>query len=481
MTEPRYEDPLQRYYEIFDPTHDRMRDELLAALPEQAPRNKFRNQDAAVLQRKQVWRAHPRLAVAALLLVTIGLSAFFRSASTQSVYGMEHLHERLLTVRSLYLQGWMYMEITTEEGEEKVEKFPIEQYFGRPNYIAYTGYAFESPGGGKPTRVSRTSTASDDKRTIVVLHDDKTAFLAAMPRDPFDVELLVEAQIQSNLASQFLQGHASAYRKLRSEKAEEMMCDLYVCDIPDFQRTAGRHYIWLNPQTGFPVKIESCEVDEEGKEQLAQSVRVRVNEEPPIELFSFCAPEGYKVIDTRTITEDNVEELSSELTATLTKNDPVVGTKLSYFGAGGSDTSWLATWHALRIDDRAALVCWHQYDTDEDEQKQWFARQPKFELTQGNQVRACTELTVATNQVGDTQWRWSLVRPDDGEPLGEEVLRFGVSDKRTKTSQEIKPLRFPEKRLEEIILEAQRRSLPDGSPSKLFSLADLRIQLEAGP
>jgi len=482
MTKPSSEEQLRMYYGNLDMDHPRLRSELLALLPAKEQPNEMASALVHISSRKSAWLTLPRLAIAALLFVAIGLSALHRSGPAQTAYGMEHLAERLLTVRSLHVEGWMYRSITTEQGEEKIEKFPIEQYFSRPHYLAYSHYMFSSPGGGKPTQISRTSTASDGKQTIVVMHGKKTAFIAAMPQDPFRVELLVESQIQSSLVSQFLQAPFGEYRKLRSERVDNVLCDLYVFEIQPAQHVVGKYYLWLNPQTGIPTKAEICEVDEEGKEQLAMSQRFRVNVEPPAELFSFRAPEGYQVIDTQKLSEEDCENLSDKKTGTgntvtVTKSDPAIGSKLSYYGAGGSDTAWLATWYSLRIDDRAALVCWHQYDTDEDDQKHWFAQQPKFELYQGNGSRACSEQTLATNQVGDDQWRWSLIRPDDGEPLGEELLRFSISDKRTENSEVLKPLRFPEKRLREIILEAQRRSLPDGTSERLFTLEELRAHL----
>ena len=40
-----------------------------------------------------------------------------------------------------------------------------------------------------------------------------------------------------------------------------------------------------------------------------------------------------------------------------------------------------------------------------------------------------------------------------------------------------RPLRFPRERLKEIVLEAQRRSLPDDAQDKLFTLEQMEAQL----
>ena len=181
---------------------------------------------------------------------------------------------------------------------------------------------------------------------------------------------------------------------------------------------------------------------------------IQVNVEPPATLFSFQAPKGYDVT-----TVEKPEATNS-------------GAKLFRVGEGGSNTTWLGSWHSFNINDRVVLTCWFQHDTAEGE-KLPFARQPEFELYGGNAIRPCREHTVSTNVVNDAQWRWSLIFPEDGGPIGEDTLRFMVSDKKTRASQESKPLRIPIERLQEIILEAQRRTLPDESEKKLFTLEDL--------
>lgn len=467
MTQPSSEDLLRPYYESFEGKHTRLQSELLALLPEKGLSEKVVITSDHVNDRKPTRLTFQRLAIAALLFVSVGLSMLHQWGPSQPVYGMEHLAEQLLTIRSLHIKGWWYKTITTEEGEEKVEKYPVELYAQRPNYIGYRAYGFTDPGGGKPTRVDSSYTASDGKQLIGVSHNNKTAIITAMPSDPFYVELFVESQIQASAVNQFLQGPPEEYRKMRSEKIDDVLCDLYVFDsrrpqlASQYQASSSRHLVWLNPQTGIPVKVESYDINKEGDKELTRSEIIHVNVAPPSSLFSFRAPDGYK--ETRVDRED-----SADLT--------MKGIKLFPIGSGGSDTTWLATWHSFNINNRAALVCWSQNDIDQGE-KQWFARQPKFELYQGDLTQSCREQTLATNKVGDTRWRWSLIFPEDKEPIGEALLRFSIRDKRTKTHQELKPLRFPRERLKEIIAEAQRRTLPDGEQSELFTLEQIESKL----
>ena len=45
--------------------------------------------------------------------------------------------------------------------------------------------------------------------------------------------------------------------------------------------------------------------------------------------------------------------------------------------------------------------------------------------------------------------------------------------RKTNTSQELKPLRFSHERLQEILAEAQQRTLPEESTQELFTIEDI--------
>lgn len=446
---------LRSYYDTFDARHDRCRKELLNLLSCASIAAHPDNTNPL-----PKWLRYSRLAVAALLLVAIGLLLSFGGGTPQTVYGMEHLAERLMTIRSLHLKGWIYQTITSENGDEKLEKFPTELYAKRPNCIGYRSYGFSIPGGGKPSTVTSAYMASNGKETIVVSDDNREATIANVAGDAFYTELLVESFIQSSIASNFLQGPPEYYRKIRSEDFQGVFCDVYEYHQEEVPFAfEGRHLVWLNRLTGIPMKSESSTVDESGVEKLHRSEVIQVDVEPPGSLFSFQAPQDYKLI-----------KLDAKKAADLTMQ----GIKLSPYGEGGSDTIWLGSWHSLNINERAVLVCWYQYDAKEGE-KDFFAREPTFEIYQGNQSRICREHTLSTNKVNDTQWRWSLILPEDKETIGECALRIKVTDDRTRTSQELKPLRFPPERLQDIILEAQRRTLPNKSQQELFSLDDIEL------
>ncbi len=451
MPQQPIEETLQSYYKTFEGRHDKCRNDLLDSLPsvERASRsNKVTSRPRRL--------TNSRLALAALLLISLGLFLSYGGSPTQPVYGMEHLAARLLTIRSLHLKGWMYQTITSLDGKETHEKFPTELYAKRPNCIGYRTYGFSSPGRGKPSIVTSGFMASDGEQTIAVSHDNKKVVQARTSVDDFHAELLVESFIQSSLANRFLQGPPEHYRKVRSEKVQGVLCDVYEYNQQE-PTLAGIHRVWLNPLTGIPVKSESSNVDEAGNEKLFSSETIQVDVEPPMPLFSFEAPEGY---------EDTTKDAA---------NSKIADIKLSPYGSGGSGTTWLAAWHGFNINDRAVLACWFQYDTNDDKEKEYFARQPQIELYQGNTVRTCREHTVSNNHVNKAQWRWSLILPEDGKPIGECLLRLKVADKKTRTAQELKPLRLSPERLREILLEAQRRTLPNESQQKLFTLEDLEV------
>ncbi len=448
MTQHSSDHLLCAYYKGIDGRHDKLRGELLDKLC-----------DTQVVARPgrpsvtRIWLPSFRLVSAAIVLLAVGLLIFASRGSTQPAYGLENLAERLATIHSLHLKGWMYQKITSQHGEEKIEKFPTELYAKRPSTIGYRTYGFSTPGGGKPSTVSSGFMAINRDRTIYVSHNEKNAIIAETSGDDFQTELMVEAFVQSSMAEKFLLGPPEHYRKIRSEILEEIPCDLYEyaqCKI----QPAGYHRIWLNQLTGIPVKYESGTVDEEGVEQVLTSEVMQIDVEPPASLFSFEPPEGY------------------EVTQAETKKPATAGARLQRFGEGGSDSTWLSAWHCLKVNDQSVLACWYQYDIADGEKSE-FSRQPEFILQQGDQTRACREHTISTNSREDSHWRWSLIFPVDSEPLGQCTLRIKLADEKTSTFQELQPLSFPRERLQEILAEAQRRTLPEESQQELFTMKDL--------
>jgi outer membrane lipoprotein-sorting protein len=398
-----------------------------------------------------------RVAVAAALMLVAGAVALFGLRGPERVYGLEGLKDRLLALRSLHIMGGVYQQTTTEFGKATL-RFPTETFHERPDRQYHRHYGFSSNADDKLVNVTRSTVVGDRSRMMFVDHDGKRAVIA--PTDELNAELAVEQMLQQSLIEKLGQGAPEDYRQVGSERIGQVPCDVYEYAEPAGAPIRFRTKLWLNPADGMPVKLAGYVIkeDEAEDELFFEWSEIALNVEPPAEMFSFDVPAGYEKIEPPAGT-------------------PAPPLPAMTSGAGVGDF-YFSAWVGLNIDDRAVLVCWTGRTGQGDEAK-WFDKTPDFTLV-ADKRRSCDETTLWTGKVGGDHWRWSLIVPKDGEPVGDASLDIRRQEKGDAASLDTLPLAFPEQRLATLVEEVQRRTLPAGAAEpEIWTLPELRAKLAA--
>jgi hypothetical protein len=430
------DDMFRDAHSVFQRNHEDLREAMLSSLPSTPP----------VKSRPRFRRILTGLAAA--LLIGLGITAFF-TTRTAPAYGLEGLRERLLMLRSLYLKGWMFQQKKTDSGPSTV-RLPVQRYFERPGRYYSDNYGFTLDEKGFLSQMTSYSMANDGQRAMSILHDQKLAVLA--PGDPLDAQLYVETHLQFIELDEMLGGHAADFERIGSERLGSDQCDVYQSK-PSRRPGQSSRRIWINRANGLPVRFIVTAQDANGAETPAvEFSEIRANVDPPAELFSFKAPAGF------TLTE--VKEVPT-------------AHEISPFASSAGRNQQSAVWLALRIDDRAVLLCW-SHAKQERNKKTWFPGAPQF-LLRGVSDRGCSEHKLFEAVSGDYRWRWSLLLPNDRRPIGFDWIAVAFLPSKNESRIETQPLVFPQDRLAEILENVQRRSLEaSGDFSPMKSLEQLR-------
>lgn len=394
-----------------------------------------------------------KLAVAAVLLValTIGFCALWQSP--QRVYALEDLPQKLLEIKSIYLTGWMcYPNSMSEQDKGVPAKYPVKIFAERPDCYWHTSYGFSGPDAThKDVRVRSSYAVGKGTKLLSVSLDDKTA--VEMTVAAIQNELSTESFIQSQLPQQWLSGRLQDFVKTGTETVNNVPCDVYA---HAFDNPKSKKRLWLDPKTGFPVKIASYDIDKAGQETLTHIFdHVEVNIPASATGLSFDAPEGYQV---------------TKAPQSKTVNPLQMG------GSGSNGDVSLGVWNCFNIDDKAVLLCWY-CERQSGSKTGDTTIQPEFLLAG---TRPCHRIDVASADMGDHHWNWSLVWPKQaGERIGNDD--FSVIHRPKKggsLSMGSFPLRLQEDRLKAILEEVQRSTKTSvrGS-SEPFTLDTLRTRL----
>ncbi len=378
--------------------------------------------------------------LAASLVAALGLWMALTASPAGKAYGMDFFQRRLLTARSYHLKGWHYYQHRGTDGNVQLQKVPTEVYVGWPCQYYATGF------GSYDGVLGTNYRAENGQRYIEVDHLRKTC--RAGRNFPFTTELLV-ASFLEQLPRTLMLGDASRYRRIRQERIADVDADVYEARSPIGRGESTRSLVWLDPATGTPVRMAAYRQKAGQTECLIlEHDLVEVDSPPPPELFSFAPPAGYTVVQ-----KDRGPESARN-------------------GSGGVVNS---VHHDFRFEfniaDRAVLLCWAWYDT---------SARPGFEPDPGNPPGQTQTLTLSSNTndrkyrlvplrddpADGYHWRWSLLVPQDGMPIGHDQPRLtfrsdgGASDHVTSAWQ-----RLSRDSLARFVLQAQQLTLPQDAPA----------------
>jgi outer membrane lipoprotein-sorting protein len=440
MTAPE-DDRFRDAYAAFTRRHDEQRQATMASLPNSPPA-------------KHKARFRSMIAAAAIVaIVGLGFALFF-SSRPAAAYGIEGLRERLLALRSLYLKGWLFQRDSSKSGDS-VLRLPVELYFERPTRYYTENYAFVLDEKDRVTQVTHTSTVNDGQQAMAIMHNEKQAFLAKA--EPLEAELTVEYELQMKEINQLFGEQFDNFELVGSEWINQDWCDIYR-SVPKSKSENVYRRIWIKTANGLPARVlVTTHRKDVEDEPVCEFNEIRANVAAPAQLFSFKPPKGYKLTEIKET--PNTHEVLPFWTASWNKGEA-------------------ATWIAIRVDNRAVLVCWSR-SAKVNEKQTWFPGVTQFTLS-GNRDRACTEQVLYETVSGETRWRWSLIVPNDRAPVAFDSLKIDFLPSNTSTLMQ--PLVLSGGRLPEMVVAVQRRSLEaSGNFNLIKALDELRAMIAKRP
>ena len=269
-----------------------------------------------------------------------------------------------------------------------------------------------------------------------------------VPVQPLDAILKTEELAQGTAMTMVLGPADLRFRRVGVEPVGEIACDLYVGSFA--KSTAVR--VWLNPVTGWPVRITHEDIDGAGKSTTRMEiVEIAINEENPDSQFLFTPPEGYV---------DRMAELIKSLPAPLaqpgnsTENNKLPALTIQATGSAGGGDQSLEKWHGFLLSSTSALFVWKRSvpTKKESETLDWL-QNIEMDYRNGNGVsRPLRHAWVQPPQ--PSQWLWSIVKTVDGKPLGRGIIHLQLRADRAELSCGFAALQLTNEMLDELIIEA---------------------------
>ena len=391
------------------------------------------------------------MGLAACIVITVALWALFSPASTPRAYGIEDVSAQMLAVDSLHVRGSLYFSAEEAPGGEAVE-VPIEYYVQRPRCYWLTTVATDKT-------VHTAYCASDGRRYINVDHKSRTCMLGS--EAPLAAELRTASSFEVLLPQQLLGGHPSEYTRTGARELDGGWVDVYERRLSFAEDSTLRHEVWLDPQTGLPVRAAIYRSDKpDGMERLRVEFReIAANVDPPAGLFSFEPPAGYEVA----YHDRQPDEISGG------------------GGSGQAGDAHCAIRFMFNLNDRGILVCWAFWNTSESPYLEPDLDGPagkhlNFPELSSADGRRYTHHFLRVDEGAEFHWRWSLIVPTDAMPIGNDVVKLTFRSEYGSNSFALTPLRCRPDRLGDLVMETQKLTLPEDAPvDAVLSLQELEL------
>lgn len=385
------------------------------------------------------------MSLAASILIAVAVwFAISQSAGTPA-YGLADLAQRLAHVKSLHVKG--YCMRPSASGE--LVKCPIEMYVDRPTKYWGTFYG--------PDALVPGYRMSDGDRYMNVDPEEKTCTTGK------EIRLAAESSVESRMELLFSEpfgGSLAGFKKIGTEQVKGIAADVYEkVERPDGSgRPVFRYVVYLNPATGLPLRIVGYAKASDNPETIrSEFTDIEPNMPVPSHLFSFKAPDGYKVINKDRLADD-----------------------IGHVGFGQAGAAHQCVRFAFDIGNQAILACWAMYNEDkgqvvEDDLDGPAGRQLKTTPASTAPGRTYGNYLVRVDPAGKYHWRWSLVIPQGKDTkLDGDEPRQTVYDGRSSTTTTIQPRHMTRERLADIVVRAQEVTLPADTPAEaVFTLERL--------
>lgn len=301
MNDP-LKDDLRRMHELFHRDHDRLREDLMDALPARVPAP----ESAGRRRRGWQWIGETKIkrrilgttAVAAMLaLATIGLWP----GGERQVHGMDDAVDLLRQADVIHAQGWFFVPPLALVGQQRT-RCPVEYWIDKPNdrqRSRSASYSVSSAG----TTVNLTETVSNGEFTMRIDHTDQTVEYTRL--SPFQMRVRAHRMFNSMIEQWFGDPERlGGFTQVAQERIDGQTLDVWQWDMELFpgSKIKTRIKSWIAPQTRQVVMLKSW-MNFSGAfgdgslvldiETIERDVAV------PAGTFDLDPPEGYTLINTR--------------------------------------------------------------------------------------------------------------------------------------------------------------------------------------
>jgi outer membrane lipoprotein-sorting protein len=396
-------------------------------------------------------RASRLLSISAVAVIATMAVVLFRwTPSGGTAYGIDGLPDRLQQVHSISLRGWQWMYNLSPANPLPV-RTPFELRIQRPGKFRNSLTTSSTKNGRSELR--KQIHLCDGKREWLADEAGKPLFVLRT-LSPLDARLTTEYFAQIAAKTAVLGPAGSQYKKIGVDSADGRRCDVY-----EARFAIGRHStvskVWIDPQTGFPVRVVRDEINAAGKltDEL-ELTEIQVNVALADDLFR---PAGSS--DAATPGADELPGEKNPLAIDLRSIASAV------FGEAKLDA-----WYALQISKEAALVIWKRTPPADPATSDPLA-DLSISFSNPGKERPARHIWVDQAKRAD-DWSWSLVVATDGKAIGPSAINMVLKTKRSRLTLLFPVLWFNDPELEQIVLAAQPATL--GRSPEVVSLHDLR-------
>jgi outer membrane lipoprotein-sorting protein len=396
-------------------------------------------------------RASRLVSISAVAGITVVAVVLFRwTPSAGMAYGIDGLPDRLQQAQSISLRGWQWMH-NQSGGSRLPIRAPFELRVKRPGMFRNSSTS------------SSTKNGKTELRNQVHLCDGKQEWLADEGGKPLfvlqslsalDARLKTEYFAQIAVLTAVLGPAGSQYQKVGVDSANGRRCDVYQARF-EIGRHATVSKVWMDPRTGFPVRVVREELDSTGKlKDELELTEIQVNVPLADDLFRPATPSDGK--------KPNTTDLQAA-------QNPLA-LDVSAIESASSGEGKLEAWYALQISSKAALVVWRRSLPPGPATTDPLA-DLSINLADPNGERSVRHTWVDRAKRAD-DWSWSLVASADGKPIDQSLISIVMKTKHNRLTLSFLALRLDDRELAQIVVAVDHATL--GRSPEDVTLRDLR-------
>ncbi|MHC4443017.1 MAG: hypothetical protein ACYTA5_10500 [Planctomycetota bacterium] len=294
----KIDDQLRRMYEAFDEDHDRLRDELMASLPEQVPQPRAvgdtKGGRHVIGDNKMIRRIGVTLAIAACLVLVI-LGYWPGSNGNGRVYGMADIPELLRNAKIIHIAPMQLHQQTN---------YPLETWIDVHNGRMRKTYLCSATGPNGTFRTLQQEYVSDGEFGMEVSHSEKWVEFYRM--NAYQRRLQAHRDFYTMLDQYFGNPeNFKAFMKTGSETIDGKVFDIWECEAELVYNQRIKIKCWFAPYSGEIGRVQRWHKNQERNDNfdwhLDEDVRIERNIFVQPHIFDTVAPAGYTLNNTKAL------------------------------------------------------------------------------------------------------------------------------------------------------------------------------------